>query len=192
MITIKNLLLLSLILAILNGCHDKSVDTADMDEMPNANTRYIMLNSLNISDNTNLLNSLEQKLHKDHFTFTKTRQGGDTSFINCDNNTVLNIEGKGILSYYVESTAPEKGSMKNTYARFRLTIFTFENEKVAANNHKMIEAALSSSSSENYCNGKGVITLLHRDKTIYYFFPGANMFETHTVKYANYIKNFRP
>jgi hypothetical protein len=108
MISIKKLLSLFIMLIILNACHDKSVDTSDLNEIPNANTRYITLNTLNISDNTAVLISLEQEFKKDHFNITKI-QGGDTSFRNCDNNTILNIEGNNILSYYAESTVPEKG-----------------------------------------------------------------------------------
>jgi hypothetical protein len=148
--------------------------------------------TVNIPNDGALLNSLEQKLHKDHFTFTKKNKDSDTSFRNCDNNTIINVEGNGILSYYAESTSPEKGSMKNTYADFSLSIFTFENEKDAAKSHEMIEIALSTSSSDTYCNYKSPTILLHRDNKIYYFVTRADMFETYTVKYANYIKNFQP
>jgi hypothetical protein len=189
---IRNLLLLFIALGALCGCHNKNVDTSDLRDLPNSKTRYITLNTVDISDDRVLLNSLEQKLQKDHFEFSKKDKNGDTSFSNCNNNTILNLEGNGIVSYYAESTLPEKGSMKNTYADFVLTIFTFENDKIAAENHRMIEEALWTSSSDAYCNFKTPKTLLHKDNKIYYFETRADMFTTHTVKYANYIKNFQP
>jgi hypothetical protein len=183
---------LLIILISLCACHDKTASRSDPDSIPNANTRYITFNTLDVNDATNLLDNFEKRLQKDHFIFTKTSQNGKTSFTNCDNNTIMIIDGEGILRYQIESTVAEKGSMKNTYARFTLSVFTFENEAVAAKNHKLIEEALQTSSSEAYCNGKGAWTILQKDNRVYYFFPGANMFETHTVKYANYIKNFQP
>jgi hypothetical protein len=192
MIFIRNLVLLFITLVMLCACTDKNTGASDLRDLPNSKTRYITLKTVDLSDDGILLNSLEQKLHKDHFNFTKKNKGGDISFRNCDNNTIINVEGNGILSYYAESTVAEKGSMKNTYADFSLSIFTFENEKAAAENHKMLEMALTTSSSDAYCNYKAPTTLLHRDNKIYYFVTRANMFETHTVKYANYIKNFQP
>jgi hypothetical protein len=80
--------------------------------------------------------------------------------------------------------------MKNTYADFSLTVFAFKNNKIAAQYYAIIQEALNTSSAEAYCNHKTPANLLQRDNKIYYFVTRAEMFKTHTVKYANYIKNY--
>lgn len=188
----RNLLLLLIISLMLCTCTDKAISTStdSSGQLPNSDTRYITLNAVGIAEDKVLLNSLKQKLHKNHFSFSKTKKGGGTSFNNCDNNTILMVEGNGIVNFYAQSGVSEK-VMKNTYADFSLTIFAFKNDKIAVEYHAMIEEALNTSSSEAYCNHKIPASILQRDNRIYYFVTRANMFTTHTVKYADHIKNFR-
>jgi hypothetical protein len=192
MIFIRNLVLLFITLVMLCACHSKDTSASASNDMPNADTLYITLNTVNMPNDEVLLNGFEKNLQKDHFKFIKNSAGDRASFRNCDTNTIFNIEGSGILNYYAKRTVAEKGSMKNTYADFSLSIFTFENDKVAEENLSIIEEALKTVAYYDYCNGKAPTTFLRIDNTIYYFSTRADMFTTHTVKYANYIKNFHP
>ena len=88
--------------------NDKTNENLSMGDIPNENTKYDTIYTINSADNTKLINELKTKLEKVNFTFEERKNRGGLSYNNCEENSVKLISGNGIREYFARSKKPEK------------------------------------------------------------------------------------
>ncbi len=160
------------------------------ENMPNKETKYDTLFTLNIADNQKLITELENKLLKSNFIFGKSNIVLQNSFNNCEQNNIILVKGNGIRNYNAKSRIAEKNTtMKNVFPDFIITVYEFENKNIADKNYDIIRKALFSEG--HFCNGKAPEKLVQNGNEIYYLSTRAEMFRTYIEKFGELVKKYR-
>jgi hypothetical protein len=170
-----------------NNTNDKINENLSMGEMPNENSKYDTIYTINSADNTKLINYLKTKLEKVNFTFEERKNRGGLSYNNCGENSVKLISGNGIREYFARSKKPEKGA-KNFYPDFVIWVYEFPTNDIAKQNFNILEKALNSGGK--FCNGKSPEKIVINGNEVFHLGTRAEMFRTYTEKYGEIIKNY--
>lgn len=171
-----------------NNTYDKTNENLSMGDIPNENTKYDTISTLNSADNTKLINHLKTKLEKVDFTFEERKNRGGLSYNNCEENRVKLISGNGIREYFARSNKPEKGT-KDFYPDFVIWVYEFPKNDIAKQNFDILEKALNSAG--HFCNGKSPAKIVVNGNEVFHLETRAEMFRTYTEKYGEIIKNYR-
>lgn len=168
--------------------NDKTNENLSMGDIPNENTKYDTIYTINSADNTKLINELKTKLEKVNFTFEERKNRGGLSYNNCEENSVKLISGNGIREYFARSKKPEKGT-KDFYPDFVIWVYEFPTNDIAKQNFDILEKALNSAGQ--FCNGKLPEKIVINGNEVFHLRTRAEMFRTYTEKYGEIIKNYR-
>ncbi|WP_282788120.1 hypothetical protein [Flavobacterium croceum] len=168
--------------------NDTDIENFSMEEMPNKNTKYDTIYTVNSTDNIKLIYELKTKLEKADFTFEERKNRGGFSYNNCEENSVKLIRGNGIREYFARSKKPEKGT-KDFYPDFIILVYEFPTNAIAKQNYEILNKALNSGG--RFCNGKSPEKLVFNRNEVFYLGTRAEMFRTYTEKYGEIIKNYR-
>ena len=171
-----------------NDTIDKANESLSMGEMPNKNTKYDTIYTVNSVDNAKLINELKTKLEKADFTFAERKSRGGLSYNNCEENIIRLIGGNGIREYFARSKKPEKGT-KDFYPDFVIWVYEFPTNDIAKQNYDILDKALNSAGQ--FCNGKAPEKLVFNGNEVFHLSTRAEMFRTYTEKYGEIIKNYR-
>lgn len=188
---------LILVLFIVTACKDSVNNNAiahtpveenlSFEDMPNENTTYDTIYTVNTTNNNLLIKELKVKLKAAHFTFEETKSAGGYSYNNCEENKVIFVKGDGIRSYFARSKKPEKGK-KDFYPDFTISVYEFASNEIAQQNFEILERALHSAG--RFCNGKSPEKIIINGNEVFHLGTRAEMFRTYTEKYGDFIKNF--
>lgn len=168
--------------------NDKAIENLSMGEMPNENTKYDTIYTVNSANNIKIINELKIKLEKADFTFEERKNRGGFPYNNCEENSVKLIDGNGIREYFARSKKPEKGK-KDFYPDFIILVYEFPTNDIAKQNYEILNKALNSAG--RFCNGKSPEKLVFNKNEILHLGTRAEMFRTYTEKYGEIIKNYR-
>ncbi|HRD58499.1 MAG TPA: hypothetical protein PK504_10640 [Ferruginibacter sp.] len=171
-----------------NNTNDITNEKLSMGDIPNENTKYDTIYTINSADNTKLINDLKTKLEKVNFTFEERKNRGGLSYNNCEENSVKLISGNGIREYFARSKKPEKGT-KDFYPDFVIWVYEFPTNDIAKQNFDILEKALNSAGQ--FCNGKSPEKIVINGNEVFHLGTRAEMFRTYTEKYGEIIKNYR-
>lgn len=171
-----------------NKVEPEKTEPLSMGDMPNKNTVYDTIYTTNTTDNTKLINQLQQKLNAVHFSFEEREQRGGFTYNNCEENRIEVISGNGVREYYVKSTKPQKVGGSNYYPDFIVVVYEFKTNEIAQQNFDKLQKALNSAG--RFCNGKSPEKLVINKNEVFHLGTRAEMFREYTEKYGEMIQKF--
>lgn len=181
----KFILILSIntfLVACVNNSNEKS-----FDGIPNSKTNKISIETKNMPDQVELLNSLKAKLEENEFNIEEQEVTFLPGFSNCEDNTTIQMEGKGIRSYFARSRKPEKNT-EDFYPDFTIQVFEFPSEQIAQEKFEIMNKALHSDG--RFCNGKAPQILVINKNEVFQFLTRAEMFRGYINEYSEFVQNY--
>lgn len=179
-----------LVLFVVTSCATKQSNNTEenlsMGDMPNANTKYDTIYTINTPDNLKLIAALKSKLENAKFTLEERKSRAGLSYHNCEENRIVWVEGDGVREYFARRKKPEKGTA--FYPDFVVSVYKFETNESATQNFILLDKALNSAG--RFCNGKAPATLVMNGNEVFHLATRAEMFRTYIEKYGDAIKNF--
>lgn len=119
--------------------------------------------TVNMVDNVDIINNLTKELEKNDFSIYAHKVEEDKpeySFVSdCDKQIQYDLEKTGMRSYSIKSNSESVRYKRRDYSNkkfrrynyeFNVSVYEFENEKVASNQFEILENA--SNSGQGYCN----------------------------------------
>ncbi len=181
----KFLLILS-INTILVACVNNS-NEENLGDMPNSETKRISIETKNMPNQLELLNSLKAKLEENEFNIEEQEAKGGSSFTNCEDNTTIQMEGKGIRSYFARSRKPAQNT-EDFYPDFTIQVFEFPNEQIAKQKFEIMNKALQSKG--DFCNGKAPQILVINKNEVFQFSSRAELFRGYINEFSEFVQKF--
>lgn len=184
----------SLLLSCTNKGEEKSDSSSKkenlgFEEIPNADTKSLTIQTQNVDDNLKLLNQFKTELEENDFNFEELGKSSGTGFTNCENNTLISVKGEGIRSYFAKSRKPAKNTT-DFYPDFNMQVLEFPNEQIAREKFEIMNKALHSDG--RFCNGKAPETLVIHKNEVFFLSTRAEMFRGYINDYAKFIEDFKP
>lgn len=158
------------------------------EDVPNAQTTELILNTSAQHDPQALIATLTRELKKDYFKLTSnSATAADLSITDCKQNKLLIIKGAGNRSYWAERSKGI-GEKKDFFPDFRMEVMSFETEQQAEQHLKTLQNALTS--FNGFCNGKSPIKIVRQGAHLFYFGTRAEMFRGYINTYADFIEKY--